>query len=155
MLIELDDGISEEETCTVFQSTCPRVVHTCDSSVTSNLSSHRLGASSATQLSTSVLSAILPSIPHPARFSVLLYQTQPSGRISAQPWSVIKGWLWSAASQTLHKLPHMFYSVLFQHLNYNFLPQKHCFCVYVYVLQLGQRCLDRTDTNELCTNKGH
>lgn len=94
-----------------------------ESSVTSNLSAHRLGVSSAAQLSTSLLSTILPSISHPALFSILSYQTQPSGRISVQPWSVIKGWLWSAASQlkTLHKLPHiMFYSVLFQHLNNNF-----------------------------------
>lgn len=103
------------------KSTCPRALDTFW--VLGHIQSLSSPFVCITQLSTSVLSTILPSVSRPALFSALFYQTQPSGRIPAQPWSVIKGWLWSAASQlkTLHKLPHiMFYSALFRYLNYNF-----------------------------------
>lgn len=67
-------------------------------------------------------------------FSVLLDQTLPSGHFSLQPWSIIKGLLWSGASQlkTLHKLSDIiFYSALFQHLNNN-IEQRKIACAWTF-----------------------
>lgn len=119
-LIGLHDEISGEATRAGVQSARPGALDTFEFSVTSDFWASPFGCI--------VLHADSPphfsqpfSHQHLTRLCIVRSNTA-HWAFSLQPWSAIKGLLWSAASQlkTLHKPPNiMFYSASFQHLNKN------------------------------------